>query len=152
MAICTAVHGSAILYERMQCVGSGRPGTLKGSIAGMWQSHSSQGTIWLRLLDGSRDRNYQFKKNSHELRFWLIFQTPYKHHTNETGSNNFIEVSEWRSHIWAWAGEMLSWENNPVLDHLKEESRSKLVLSAFHLWELGQVPFYFWAPVSLHEP
>lgn len=33
-AICTAVHGSAILYERMHCVGSGRPGTLKGSMAG----------------------------------------------------------------------------------------------------------------------
>lgn len=124
----------------------------KAALRGMWQSHSSQGPAWLGQLGGSRAGNYQFKKNSHELRFRLIFQTPYKYRTSEKGPNNLTEVSERSSHIWAWAGEMLSWENNPVLDHLKEGSRSKLVLSAFHLWELGQVPFYFWAPVSLREP
>lgn len=50
----------------------------KAALRGMWQSHSSQGTGWLGLLGGSRARNYQFKKNSHELQFRLIF----RHHTN----------------------------------------------------------------------
>lgn len=111
-----------------------RPDTLKGSTAEdvtkpLKSGHHMANLTWGGGCCGAAGIAIT---SSRRIIMKFILWTLYNHHPNRTRPNNLIEVSEWSNHFGGWAGEMLSWECNPVLDHLKEGPRP--MLSIFGNW------------------